>query len=66
MNLSRSFGVLIALGFTVSFVMLVVVATVGYFNIAGIWNNAHKMRANLCSGGRNSQSRRPCQCKLLL
>ena len=43
MNRSRSFGVLIALGFAVSFVMLVVVATVGYFSIAGIWNNAHKM-----------------------
>src|ERR1700722_5510354 len=43
MKRSRSFGVLIALGFTVSFVMLVVVATVGYFSIAGIWNNAHKM-----------------------
>ena len=33
MNRSRSFGVLIALGFTVSFVMLIVVATVGYFSI---------------------------------
>ena len=43
MNRSRSFGVLIALGFTVSFVMLAVVATVGYFSIAGIWSNSHKM-----------------------
>jgi methyl-accepting chemotaxis protein len=43
MNRSRSFGVLIALGFTVSFVMLAVVATVGYFSIAGIWNNTHRM-----------------------
>ena len=43
MNRSRSFGVLIALGFTVSFVMLVVVATVGYFSIAAIWNNTNKM-----------------------
>ena len=43
MNRSRSFGVLIALGFAVSVVMLLVVATVGYFSIARIWNNAHKM-----------------------
>ena len=43
MNRSRSFGVLIALGFTVSFVMLLVIAAVGYFSIARIWNNAHKM-----------------------
>ena len=43
MNRSRSFGVLIALGFTVSFVMLIVVATVGYFSIAGIWNDSHEM-----------------------
>lgn len=43
MNRSRSFGVLIALGFTVSFVMLAIVATVGYFSIAGIWNNNHRM-----------------------
>jgi methyl-accepting chemotaxis protein len=43
MNRSRSFGVWIALGFTVSFVMLIVVATVAYFSIAGIWNDSHKM-----------------------
>jgi methyl-accepting chemotaxis protein len=43
MNRSRSFGVLIALGFAVSFVMLVVVATVGYFSIRGIWDQTHKM-----------------------
>ncbi len=43
MNRSRSFGVLIALGFTVSLVMLLVVATVGYFSIAGIWSTTHKM-----------------------
>ena len=43
MNRSRSFGVLIALGFTVSFVMLAVVATVGFFSIAGILNNSHRM-----------------------
>jgi methyl-accepting chemotaxis protein len=43
MNRSRSFGVLIALGFTVSFVMLAIVSAVGYFSIAGIWNNAHKI-----------------------
>src|SRR5277367_2311091 len=43
MNRSRSFGVLIALGFAVSFVMLIVVATVGYFSIGSIWNNSNKM-----------------------
>ena len=43
MNRSRSFGVLIALGFAVSVVMLLVVAAVGYLSIARIWNNAHKM-----------------------
>jgi len=43
MNRSRSFGVLIALGFTVSFVMLAIVATVGYFSIAAIWSNSHKI-----------------------
>ncbi|MGC2276800.1 MAG: CHASE3 domain-containing protein, partial [Candidatus Binatus sp.] len=34
---------MIALGFAVSVVMLLVVAAVGYFSIARIWNNAHKM-----------------------
>ena len=43
MNRSRSFGVLIALGSAVSFVMLVFVAFVGYFSIARIWNNIHDM-----------------------
>src|SRR5579863_705622 len=42
MNRSRSFGVLIALGFTASAVMLILVAGVGYFSISSLWNNAHK------------------------
>jgi methyl-accepting chemotaxis protein len=45
MNRSRSFGVLIALGFTVSFVMLIVVGAVGYFSIVRVWNNTHELGA---------------------
>jgi CHASE3 domain sensor protein len=43
MNRSRSFGVLIALGFTVSFVMLTIVGAVGYFSIVRVWNNSHEL-----------------------
>jgi CHASE3 domain sensor protein len=45
MNRSRSFGVLIALGFTISFVMLIVIGAVGYFSIARVWNNTHELGA---------------------
>ena len=49
MNRSRSFGVLIALGFTVSFVMLTIVGAVGYFSIVKLWNNTHELAIDLCS-----------------
>src|ERR1700691_3364627 len=45
MNRSRSFGVLIALGFTVSFIMLIVVGAVGYFSIVRVWNNTRELGA---------------------
>ncbi|MFZ2060158.1 MAG: CHASE3 domain-containing protein [Candidatus Binatus sp.] len=45
MNRSRSFGALIALGFTISFVMLIVIGAVGYFSIAKVWNNTHELGA---------------------
>jgi methyl-accepting chemotaxis protein len=45
MNRSRPFGVLIALGFTVSFIMLIVVGAVGYFSIVRVWNNTHELGA---------------------
>ncbi len=45
MNRSRSFGVLIALGFTISFIMLIVVGAVGYFSIVRVWNNTHELGA---------------------
>ena len=44
-NRSRSFGALIALGFTISFVMLIVIGAVGYFSIAKVWNNTHELGA---------------------
>lgn len=45
MNRSRSFGVLIALGFTISFIMLIIVGAVGYFSIVRVWNNTHELGA---------------------
>jgi methyl-accepting chemotaxis protein len=45
MNRSRSFGVLIALGFTISFVMLMVIGAVGYLSIARVWSNTHQLGA---------------------
>jgi methyl-accepting chemotaxis protein len=41
---SRSFGIKIALGFTASFVMLIVIGTVGYLSIARLWNSTHEIR----------------------
>jgi methyl-accepting chemotaxis protein len=41
---SRSFGIKIALGFTASLVMLIVIGTIGYLGIARLWNNTHELR----------------------
>ncbi len=43
MNRSRSFGTLIGLGFTVCFIMLMVVGAVGYFSIVRVWNDTHEL-----------------------
>jgi len=43
---SRTFGIKVALGFGVLFLMLLLIETVGYVSIARLWNNTNELRDN--------------------
>jgi methyl-accepting chemotaxis protein len=52
---SRSFGIKVALGFGVLFLMLLVIETVGYVSIARLWNNTNELRENYAAIDRLSE-----------